>query len=87
MKALLHAVAARAVVFLGWQLWRQIGEYRADDARLQAMTDKLRPVAEENVKLAEDLKSLESRDTMLRELRRAGYAAPGEKVIVIVPKK
>ena len=87
MKILVHAAACVAIAFLGWQIWRQVVQYRAMERQLGTVNEKLRPVLQENEKLAADLKNLENTDTMLRELRRAGYAAPGEKVFVIVPKK
>ena len=87
MKALLHILAAFAICFLGWQLYRQFSAYRNLTGQMSALAEKAAPIERENARLAENLKNLQGSDAMLRELRRAGYAAPGEKVFVIIPKK
>ncbi len=87
MKLVLYALAFAGIVFLSWQLFRQYTAYQSLERQLDSVEQKLTPLAKENGVLASNLKSLEGRDTQLRELRRAGYAAPGEKVFVIIPKK
>jgi cell division protein FtsB len=87
MRIFLHIVIVFAAGFLLYQLWNQYLAWHAIDRKLTALEMKLTPLERENGRIGTDLKALETPDAVLRELRRAGYAAPGEKVIVIVPKK
>ncbi len=87
MKFILYTLALAGIAFLSWQLFRQYAAYQSLERQLAGVELKLAPLTKENGMLADNLKSLEGQDAQLRELRRAGYAAPGEKVFVIIPKK
>jgi cell division protein FtsB len=82
------AFLAAAGYFLVSQLWHLWGQGAALQGQLAEIREKTTPIAKENGELAVSLENFaNSQDVILRELRRAGYAAPGEKVFVIVPKR
>ncbi len=87
MRFVLYALTVVAVGALAFQLYRLAVKKGELERELAAIEAKIAPLAKENGKLENDLSSLKDSDTVLRELRRAGYAAPGEKVYVIIPKR
>ncbi len=87
MKFLLYALTVVALGSLAFQLYRLAIKKAALERELAALEAKIAPLSKENADLENDLASLKNSDTVLRELRRAGYAAPGEKVYIIIPKQ
>ncbi len=87
MRFVLYALTAVILGSLAFQLYRLAVKKGELERELAALGAKIAPLAKENGTLEDDLASLGESDTVLRELRRAGYAAPGEKVYVILPKR
>jgi len=76
-----------AIAALSWylyQLWGQAGELQKES---DLLTKELQPLQKENAELLAEIKRLDDPENLETELRKAGYAAPGEKVIIIIPKK
>ena len=87
MRFFWYSIAFAATAFFAMQVWNLYGQKRALERNLAEIMGKTAPITAENEKLAENLDGLKDTEAIARELRRAGYAAPGEKVFVIVPKK
>ena len=87
MKFVWYGLLILVIGFLFTQSYRLMIRYQVLNRELLQLIKKTEPVMKENETIAHDLKRLENPDAMLRELRRAGYAAPGEKTFVIVPKQ
>ncbi len=87
MRFLYYFLAFLAIAFFAIQAWNLYAQKRKLEYDLANVLQKTAPVAAENAKLVENLNGLKDPATIARELRRAGYAAPGEKVFVIMPKK
>lgn len=87
MKAIVCGLMLIGLAALMFQLYRLYGQENALQEQLGALRAKITPVAKENARMRDDIAGLGEKDAVFRELRRAGYAAPGEKVFVIVPKR
>lgn len=87
MKAVFYMLLLGAIGVLVFQLVRQYREEGELRKQAEAVSMKTEPLAKENERMQADIASLDGKEAMLRELRRQGYAAPGEKVFVIVPKR
>lgn len=87
MKWLLYFIFIIIIGFLALQLYRLAIQHYAFKQQLTELVKKIEPLQKENNAVESDLKALENSANIERELRRAGYAAPGEKVFIIVPKK
>ena len=87
MRFFWYTITFAATAFFAMQAWNLYGQKRDLERGLAEVMRKMTPVAEENAKLEENLSKLEDPAAIGRELRKAGYAAPGEKVFVIVPKR
>lgn len=87
MKYAWYSFMVLAVVFLATQALRLFMQERRLNAELAEIMLKTAPLAKENERLAHSFEELRDPAAVGRELRRAGYAAPGEKVFIIVPKR
>lgn len=87
MKIVFYILLLGAIGVLVLQLVRQYREEGELRAQAEAVRMKLAPIAKENERMQADIASLGEKEAVLRELRRNGYAAPGEKVFVIIPKR
>ena len=87
MKIVFYILLLGAIGALVFQLVRQYEEERALQGQAEEVRMKLEPIAKENERMQADVVGLGEKESVLRELRRQGYAAPGEKVFVIIPKQ
>ena len=87
MRALLLCAIAVAVALLALQSYRLIRDYRHTERRYDEIIKKIAPLAADNTALQANLKALEAGHAVERELHNAGYAAPGEKMLIIIPKQ
>ena len=72
---------------LSFQLYRLYIQRSALEKELITLKASTKPLIKENEKLLTELKYYENPDNLERELRKSGYAAPDEKVFVIVPRQ
>ena len=86
MRTLLLCAIFIAIAFLSLQSYRLIKQYRGTQREYDEIIKKMAPLATENVALQANLKALESGWRAERELHNAGYAAPGEKILIIIPR-
>jgi cell division protein FtsB len=87
VKAFFYIIIGFAVVFLSVQAARLWEKQRTLQRKLGEITAKNEALRKENNATLTDLKGIEDPEAIGLELRRAGYAAPGEKVFIIVPKE
>ncbi len=85
MKWLLYFIFIMVIGFLILQLYRLAMQHYTLTQQFTELVKKTEPLQKENSRVESDLKALENPANIERELRRAGYAAPGEKVFIIVP--
>lgn len=86
MRAILLSVIFIAIGFLSLQSYRLIGQYRKTQREYDGIMQKMAPLAADNEALQANLKALETGHAVERELHNAGYAAPGEKMIILIPR-
>ena len=86
MKIFFYGIILIAIGFLFFQLYRLFMQQRGLQTELTQLIQKTEPVQKDNQKVTDQLRLLKKPEYLDRELRRAGYAAPGEKVFIIVPK-
>ena len=86
MKILFYFILCMAIAFLGVQLYRLVSQEYALKKDFEALAQKTEAAGKENKRVEMQLSALKNEGNIERELRRAGYAAPGEKVFIIVPK-
>jgi len=87
MKAVFYILLLGAIGVLVLQLARQYREEGELRKQVETMRMKTEPITKENERIQGDIEGLGDTEAVLRELRRQGYAAPGEKVFVIIPKQ
>lgn len=87
MKLLWYILFSGIIIFLAIQLTQLYAQERALQRELAELTKKTEPLQEENKKVFRELQVLKNPGNLEREFRRAGFAAPGEKVFIIVPKQ
>ena len=81
MRLLLSLFLILAVGAMSWylyKLWRQTAELKQESDKL---TWELTPLQKENTELLAEIQRLEDPENLEIELRKSGYALPGEKVI------
>lgn len=86
MRILLLCAIAVAAALLTLQSYRLIRDYRYTERRYGEIIKKMTPLTADNATLEANLKALEAGHAVERELHNAGYAAPGEKMLIIIPK-
>lgn len=86
MRILLLGALALMIVFLGMQSYRLINNYRRAQRKYDEIIKKMAPLASENTALQANLTALQAGRGAERELHNAGYAAQGEKMLIIIPK-
>lgn len=86
MRTLLLGIIFIAIVFLAVQSYRLIREYRQTQSEYEQVMRKITPLVTDNAALEANLKALQAGRGAERELRNAGYAAQGEKMIILIPK-
>jgi cell division protein FtsB len=69
------------------QLYPLVRQATDLSASLQATSARLAPLRKENKELLTDLDYLQKNERLQREVRKAGYVVPGEKMFIIVPQK
>lgn len=77
---------AIALAFLAVQCFRLVGNYRKAQREYDLIIQKMGPIAAENTTLQANLAALKAGQGAERELHNAGYAAQGEKMLIIIPK-
>lgn len=87
MKFLWYVFLLAIIFFLFIQFYRLFIQERVLQRALAELTRKIEPLQKENEQVARQLQALQNPANIEREFRRAGYAAPGEKVFIIVPKQ
>ncbi len=87
MRALLLGAIFVAVALLALQSYRLVGQYRHTEREYDELLKKMTPLAADNAALQANLKALEAGHGAERELHNAGYAAQGEKMLIIIPKE
>ena len=86
MRTLLLGIIVIATGFLTVQSYRLLREYRKTEREYEELLLKMTPLAADNAALQANLESLRRGYGAERELHNAGYAAHGEKMIIILPK-
>ncbi len=87
MKLFFYCIFCVALLFLAFQLYRLVAQERGLERDLKELMQKTELAKKENGRVQSELNALKNPANIERELRRAGYAAPGEKVFIIVPKR
>ncbi len=87
MRVLLVGIIFIAICFLALQSYRLIREYRHTQNEYEEIMRKMAPIEADNAALAANLKALQAGQGAERELHNAGYAAQGEKMLIIIPKE
>ncbi|MSR73638.1 MAG: hypothetical protein EXS60_01090 [Candidatus Pacebacteria bacterium] len=87
MRILLLGAIFIAIGFLSLQSYRLIRQYRHTQNEYEEIIQKMAPFAADNEALQANLKALQAGRGAERELHNAGYAAQGEKMLIIIPKK
>lgn len=87
MRILLLVALALIIAFLAVQSYRLMNNYRNAQREYDEIIKKMAPLAAENAALQANLTALQAGRGAERELRNAGYAAPGEKMLIIIPKQ
>lgn len=87
MRIFLLCGMTAAIGLLLLQSYRLVREYRNTEREYDGILEKITPLAAENAALQANLKALEAGHGAERALHNAGYAAHGEKMIIIVPKE
>lgn len=72
---------------MSWYLYNLYYQAQALKAEADKLVKQTQPLSRENQQLLAEIGRLEDPENLEIELRKAGYAAPGEKVIILVPKK
>lgn len=86
MKLFIYFIFTVAISFLTLQLYRLAIHYYALKQNMAELAQKTEPLKKENQRVSKELEALKNPANIERELRRAGFAAPDEKVFIIVPK-
>jgi CHASE3 domain sensor protein len=86
MRIFLLGAICIAIGFLALQSYRLISQYRHTQREYDEILKKTAPLAADNIALQASLKALEAGHGAERELHNAGYAAEGEKMLIIIPK-
>lgn len=86
MRALLLGIIFIAICFLTLQSYRLIRKYRHMQKEYEEIVHKITPLEADNATLEANLKALQAGRGAERELHNAGYAAQGEKMLIIIPK-
>lgn len=76
-----------AIGFLALQSYRLIRQYRHTQSEYEQIMRKMAPLTADNVALEANLKALQAGRGAERELHNAGYAAQGEKMLILIPKQ
>lgn len=87
MKILVYGMLLGVIAFLFFQLYRLLTQEQKLQRELTEFMSTAEPLTKENEEISRQLHALQNRANLEREFRRAGYAAPGEKVFIIVPKQ
>lgn len=87
IKFFFYCVFSVALLFLAFQLYRLFAQEQGLERDLRELAQKTELATKENNRVESELNALKNPANIERELRRAGYAAPGEKVFIIVPKR
>lgn len=69
------------------QLYRLVWQYSDLQKEASIVSKELQNIEEENKKLTADLEYFKDNKHLEGEARKAGYALPDEKVLIIVPEK
>jgi len=87
MKFLWYALLLITIAFLVTQLYRLFMQEQVLHRAFTELAKKTEPLKKENKEISQKLHTLKNPATIEREFRRAGFAAPGEKIFIIVPKQ
>lgn len=87
MRTFLLGTIFIVITLLALQSYRLIGRYRHTEREYDELLKKMTPLAADNTALQANLKALETGHAVERELHNAGYAAQGEKMLIIIPRK
>lgn len=87
MRIFLLGIIFIAIGFLALQSYRLIGQYRHTQREYDEILKKMAPLAADNTALQANLNALQAGRGAERELHNAGYAAQGEKMLILIPKE
>lgn len=87
MKLLSYILFFSIIIFLAIQLTQLYMQERTLNREFAEFTKKIEPLQKENKEISRELQALKNKGNLEREFRRAGFAAPGEKIFIIVPKQ
>ncbi len=87
MRIVLLGIIFIAIGFLTLQSYRLIRQYRHTQNEYEQIMRKMAPLEADNTALEANLKALQAGRGAERELHNAGYAAAGEKMLIIIPKE
>ena len=87
MRIFLLGIIFIAIGFLTLQSYRLIRAYRHTEREYNDIMQKMTPLAADNAALQANLKALQAGRGAERELHNAGYAAAGEKMLILIPKE
>lgn len=73
---------------MGFNLYRLYNQKIALEKDLNKVSEQFQPLSGENKELAAEIDYFQNPDNLEKELRsRFNYAAPGETMVIIIPKK
>ncbi len=87
MRFLLSLFLILAVGAMGWYLYQLWQQTRALQKEADKLAGELLPLQKESAELLAEAKRLDDPENLEVELRKSGYALPGEKVIILIPKR
>ena len=87
MRIFLFLVLATVTSAFSFQFYRLAQQKKGLDLELAKINQQIIPIKEDNEKLLADVKYFEKPERLENELRKAGYALPEEKMLIIVPEK
>lgn len=76
-----------AIGLLTLQSYRLIRQYRHAEREYNDILHKITPLTTENTALQTNIDAFKAGQGTKRALNNAGYAAQGEKMIIIIPKE
>ncbi len=86
MRFFLVLILMMAIGMFAVQLYRLIGQYNNVKREQFAINAELEAIKIENEKLTADLDYFNQKEHLEREMRKADYALPDEKVLIIIPE-
>ena len=88
MKIAIYLVLLVSIAAVGFNLYRLYNQKIALEKDLNKVSEQLQPLDGENRELTAEIDYFQNPDNLEKELRsRFNYAAPGETMVIIIPKK